>query len=514
MLLATTNYRRLLLISPIKSFDAQMELKFSESTHIFEPQKSGFSELNFFEKFAVRSSDILANINANDLLELLIPETVHDNQHNAISYAQSQSSKSQKEESRDSVGDYLEEIGRIRLLRADEEIELARKIADLLKLEQVREEIDVAPGREFKKAWAKKVWKRETWENLIVQVELKIEARKQLSAQLKGIATPEDIEATLQKVVPDIDPTLSRLLERLRNQLAKEIKRQPTDTEFVSDLKKSYAKIEPMLEAEWDNRVPERVHAFNRRLYIGQRAKDKMVQANLRLVVSIAKKYQGRGLDFLDLIQEGNLGLIRASEKFDPKKGAKFSTYATWWINQSVMRAIQKYSLLIYLPTTLWEKMSRIRKTLQELREQGNFKPTVEDIALYLQKEASEIRSTIQYFRPVLSWDTFLSPDRETKPEEIISVEQDDPEEYVTKILLREDLENVLDTLSQREKDVIKLRYGFDDGYGFNDGRMKTLEEIAQIFNLIRERAYQIEKRALRKLSHPNRNSILEEYIR
>ncbi|MDY6783952.1 MAG: RNA polymerase sigma factor RpoD [Cyanobacteriota bacterium] len=408
----------------------------------------------------------------------------------------------------DSIRVYLQEIGRIRLLRADEEIELARKIADLLQLERVREEIDADPGKELKKVWAKEVWKRETWENLIVQVELRIEARKQLTAQLKGTATPEDIEGELQNAIPDVDPTFSRLLERLRSQLAAQIQRQPTDAELSRSLKKSYAKLEPVLEEEWDNRPSEKVRAFSRRLYIGQRAKDKMVQSNLRLVVSIAKKYMNRGLSFQDLIQEGSLGLIRAAEKFDHEKGYKFSTYATWWIRQAITRAIADQSRTIRLPVHLYETISRIKKTTKILSQEMGRKPTEEEIAERMEMTIEKLRFIAKSAQLPISLETPIGKEEDSRLGDFIEADGETPEDRVSKNLLREDLENVLDTLSPRERDVLRLRYGLDDG------RMKTLEEIGQIFNVTRERIRQIEAKALRKLRHPNRNSILKEYIR
>ncbi|MDY7013643.1 MAG: RNA polymerase sigma factor RpoD [Cyanobacteriota bacterium] len=408
----------------------------------------------------------------------------------------------------DSIRVYLQEIGRIRLLRADEEIELARKIADLLKLERVREEIDADPGKELKKAWAKQVWKMETWENAIVQLELRIEARKQLAAQFQEESDAPDLDAQLQKAIPDLEPTLSRLIERLRDQFAAQIQRQPTDAELARDLKKSYAKVEPILEEEWDNRVPERVHAFNRRLYTGQRAKDKMVQSNLRLVVSIAKKYMNRGLSFQDLIREGSLGLIRAAEKFDHEKGYKFSTYATWWIRQAITRAIADQSRTIRLPVHLYETISRIKKTTKILSQEMGRKPTEEEIAERMEMTIEKLRFIAKSAQLPISLETPIGKEEDSRLGDFIEADGETPEDRVSKNLLREDLENVLDTLSPRERDVLRLRYGLDDG------RMKTLEEIGQIFTVTRERIRQIEAKALRKLRHPNRNSILKEYIR
>jgi RNA polymerase primary sigma factor len=311
----------------------------------------------------------------------------------------------------DSIRLYLQEIGRIRLLRADEEIELARKIADLLELERVRE------------------------------------------------------------------------------QLMQTLEREPRDN-------------------EWADAVEMPLSAFRHRLHLGRRAKDKMVQSNLRLVVSIAKKYMNRGLSFQDLIQEGSLGLIRAAEKFDHEKGYKFSTYATWWIRQAITRAIADQSRTIRLPVHLYETISRIKKTTKLLSQEMGRKPTEEEIATRMEMTIEKLRFIAKSAQLPISLETPIGKEEDSRLGDFIESDGETPEDQVSKSLLREDLENVLGTLSPRERDVLRLRYGLDDG------RMKTLEEIGQIFNVTRERIRQIEAKALRKLRHPNRNSVLKEYIR
>ncbi|NET24253.1 RNA polymerase sigma factor RpoD [Okeania sp. SIO1I7] len=311
----------------------------------------------------------------------------------------------------DSIRLYLQEIGRIRLLRADEEIELARKIADLLELERIREELMYHLDRE---------------------------------------------------------PQVS----------------------------------------EWANAVDMELLKFKRRLILGRRAKEKMVQSNLRLVVSIAKKYMNRGLSFQDLIQEGSLGLIRAAEKFDHEKGYKFSTYATWWIRQAITRAIADQSRTIRLPVHLYETISRIKKTTKLLSQEMGRKPTEEEIATHMEMTIEKLRFIAKSAQLPISLETPIGKEEDSRLGDFIESDGETPEDQVSKNLLREDLESVLNSLSPRERDVLRLRYGLDDG------RMKTLEEIGQIFNVTRERIRQIEAKALRKLRHPNRNSILKEYIR
>ena len=311
----------------------------------------------------------------------------------------------------DSIRVYLQEIGRIRLLRPDEEIELARKIADLLQLEE-------------------------------------------LAAQFEA------------------------------------------DHGHYPDTK------------EWAVLVDMPLIKFRRRLMLGRRAKEKMVQSNLRLVVSIAKKYMNRGLSFQDLIQEGSLGLIRAAEKFDHEKGYKFSTYATWWIRQAITRAIADQSRTIRLPVHLYETISRIKKTTKTLSQEFGRKPTEEEIAESMEMTIEKLRFIAKSAQLPISLETPIGKEEDSRLGDFIEADIENPEQDVAKNLLREDLEGVLATLSPRERDVLRLRYGLDDG------RMKTLEEIGQIFDVTRERIRQIEAKALRKLRHPNRNGVLKEYIK
>jgi RNA polymerase primary sigma factor len=355
----------------------------------------------------------------------------------------------------DSIRIYLQEIGRIRLLRAEEEIELARQIADLLALELIREEICKQLKREPNdREWGKQVWKIEQTKQILIEKYGKDPSKKEISSFLADSVNNADIE------------------ER------------------------------------WNVQADKNFKAFLRRLYLDRKAKDKMVQSNLRLVVSIAKKYMNRGLSFQDLIQEGSLGLIRAAEKFDHEKGYKFSTYATWWIRQAITRAIADQSRTIRLPVHLYETISRIKKTTKILSQKMHRKPTEEEIAEEMEMTIEKLRFIAKSAQLPISLETPIGKEEDSRLGDFIEADGETPEDEVSKNLLREDLENVLDTLSPRERDVLRLRYGLDDG------RMKTLEEIGQIFNVTRERIRQIEAKALRKLRHPNRNSILKEYIR
>jgi RNA polymerase primary sigma factor len=305
-----------------------------------------------------------------------------------------------------------------------------------------------------------------------------------------------------EAVTPEEGESEEKAREKLEKELALLAKLEgDATTDPVRQYLREIGKV-PLLDAE------EEVELAKRYEKADKRAKDKLTESNLRLVVSIAKKYIGRGLSLLDLIQEGNQGLIRAVEKYDWRKGYKFSTYATWWIRQAITRAIADQARTIRIPVHMVETINKLYRTSRRLMQELGREPTPEEIGEELELDADRVREIFKIAQDVTSLETPVGEEQESSLGDFIEDENAiSPVDQASKQLLKDHLDEVLSTLSDREARVLKLRFGLEGN------KQMTLEEVGKVFGVTRERIRQIEAKALRKLKHPSRRKKLQDYL-
>ena len=361
--------------------------------------------------------------------------------------------KSVNRRTTDLVRLYLQEIGRVRLLGRDEEVSEAQKIQRYLRLVDLR---DNAAQQE---------------EGVIKVYVRLIKTRDQLSAQLGHRPSLERWATTAGVDVAELKPILAAG-------------------------KRRWAEIVGLTVEELDSIQAE-----------GLKSKDHMIKANLRLVVSVAKKYQNRGLELLDLIQEGTLGLERAVEKFDPTRGYRFSTYSYWWIRQGITRAIATQSRTIRLPVHITEKLNKIKKAQRKISQEKGRTATIDDIAVELDMTPSQVREVLLRVPRSVSLETKVGTDKDTELGDLLETEEVTPEELLMRESLHRDLQHLLADLTSRERDVILMRYGLGDGHPY------SLAEIGRALELSRERVRQIEAKALQKLRQPKRRNRVRDYL-
>lgn len=358
-----------------------------------------------------------------------------------------------KTRSTDLVRLYLQEIGRVRLLGRDEEVSEAQKVQRYLKLRILLSEA------------------ANQGDELLAHYLRIVEAQERLTSELGHRPSMKRWANTAGIEESELKGALSQGKRR------------------------------------WAQTAQLTVQELEQTQSQGLQAKEHMIKANLRLVVSVAKKYQNRGLELLDLVQEGTLGLERAVEKFDPTKGYRFSTYAYWWIRQGITRAIATSSRTIRLPVHITEKLNKIKKAQRKIAQEKGRTPTLEDLAVELEMTPAQVREVLLRVPRSVSLETKVGKDKDTELGELLETDGVTPEEMLMRESLQRDLQNLLADLTSRERDVILMRFGLADGHPY------SLAEIGRALDLSRERVRQIESKALQKLRQPKRRNLIRDYL-
>lgn len=355
--------------------------------------------------------------------------------------------------SQDLVRVYLQEIGRVPLLGRDEEVAEAQKVQSYMQLLELRSE------------------------------------------------AAEKEDGIMRQYVELMD---------LRDRLTAKLGHKPSFVRWAKDAQLQEAKLKEILargKQTWAKIAGLKVEELKKIETEGIRAKEHMIKANLRLVVSVAKKYQNRGLELLDLVQEGTLGLERSVDKFDPTKGYRFSTYAYWWIRQGITRAIATQSRTIRLPVHITEKLNKIKKAQRKLSQEKGRTPSIDDIARELDMTAPQVREVLLRVPRSVSLETKVGKEKDTELGDLLETDEISPEDLLVRESLQRDLQEMLADLTKRERDVIEMRFGLLDGTPY------SLSDVGRTLELSRERVRQIEAKALQKLRQPKRRNRVRDYL-
>ncbi len=411
------------------------------------PASSFYAEVNYDDQLYAQSFQSEGS--------LADERTVDDLMSLEIDYADPASlPRAASRRTTDLVRLYLQEIGRVRLLGRDEEVSEAQQVQRYMRLLELRAMTAQEQGGAIQR-----------------YVSL-IEAHDRLTAHLGHRPSLERWATEAGVTVADLKP-------------------------IMAEGKRHWAELAELSVEDLEQIQVE-----------GIRAKEHMIKANLRLVVSVAKKYQNRGLELLDLIQEGTLGLERAVEKFDPTKGYRFSTYAYWWIRQGITRAIATQSRTIRLPVHITEKLNKIKKAQRKISQEKGRTASIEDIAIELEMTAPQVREVLLRVPRAISLDTKVGKEKDTELGELLETDDVSPEDSLMREALRRDLQQLLADLTSRERDVIQMRFGLG-----SDGHPYSLAEIGRALDLSRERVRQIEAKALQKLRQPKRRNRVRDYL-